>query len=194
MIVGAGPVARLLGHELAASQSVKLIDTNSENCTIARGQGLETFQGNALHEEGLQLAGGHLTRSLIAMTSNDEVNLLAANLARETFRIPEVQVLWSQHPERAHELATGGRSVLKAPSHLTEWDLLALQGETERVGLEIKETADLSTVLAKLAPTQPQLLPLVVIRQNKALVLHEQLKLHPSDQLVVLRRRQPLEV
>lgn len=194
LIVGAGPVARLLGHELAASQSVKLIDTNGENCTIARGQGLDALQCNALHEEGMQLAGGHLTRALIAMTPNDEVNLLAANLARETFRVPEVQVLWSQHPERAHELAAGGRSMLKAPINLSEWDLLALRGQIERVGIEIGETAVMGAVMAKLAREEFKPLPLAVIRESKAIVLHEHLKLQPGDELVALRRKPAVEV
>ena len=79
LIVGAGPIGRLLGK--AAEEegvTIKLIDSNREHVTAARLEGLRTRHGNILSEslqEDLDLGG---IGRLLAVTSNDEVNALAA--------------------------------------------------------------------------------------------------------------------
>lgn len=79
LFVGAHDWARAMAVALRdAGQKVLLVDTNYTNLQAARMDGLETFYGSALSEEvdhDLDLQG---IGKLLALTSNDEVNSLAA--------------------------------------------------------------------------------------------------------------------
>ncbi|MBA3316143.1 MAG: sodium:proton antiporter [Planctomycetaceae bacterium] len=86
LIIGAGEFEREVAKALQEDgYVVKLIDSNRENVTAAKLDGLRTRHGNILSEslqEDLDLSG--LGR-LLAMTSSDEVNALAAIAFTHTF-------------------------------------------------------------------------------------------------------------
>lgn len=88
IIVGAGPMARLLAQELAPS--VTLIDTNERNCAEARALGLRAVHGDALEDTVMLDAGIAEAGTLIGLTRNAEVNVLAAKHAHETFFVPNL--------------------------------------------------------------------------------------------------------
>src|SRR5690606_38426302 len=50
LVVGAGPIPRLVAKELLKDQPVWLLDSNKELCMIARREGLTVYNGNALRE------------------------------------------------------------------------------------------------------------------------------------------------
>lgn len=79
LIVGANPFARAIAEAVkAAGIRVLLVDTNRENVTAARMAGLPVYRGSIVGERGLENINlGGLGR-LLAMTPNDEVNVLAA--------------------------------------------------------------------------------------------------------------------
>jgi NhaP-type Na+/H+ or K+/H+ antiporter len=79
LIVGAHPFARAIGAAVkAAGIRVLLVDTNRENVTAARMAGLPVVLGSIVGERGFEsLNLGGLGR-LLAMTPNDEVNVLAS--------------------------------------------------------------------------------------------------------------------
>lgn len=90
LIVGAHLWARRLAAAFQGQGfKVLLVDNNWENIQAAHMEGLEAQYSNVLseHEEGLNLAG--LGR-LLALTSNDEVNSLAALHFAEVFGRAEV--------------------------------------------------------------------------------------------------------
>ncbi|MFW5942563.1 MAG: cation:proton antiporter [Chloroflexota bacterium] len=94
LIVGAHPFARAIARVLQNHGFVaKLLDTNWRNIKEGRMQGLDTHYGNALSEEvfeELDLTG---VGRLLAMTSNNEVNSLAAVHFQEAFSRAEVYQL-----------------------------------------------------------------------------------------------------
>lgn len=79
LLVGANPVARLVGRALHdAGYEVLLVDTSQENVSAARFDGVPAFFGSVNSEqvfERVQLSG---IGRLLAMTPSDTVNALAA--------------------------------------------------------------------------------------------------------------------
>lgn len=93
VIVGAGPTARALGKAMLVAGPVWLVDTNAERCAEARADGLSAICGDALQQTVLCRAGASKARALVAMTPNNEVNVLVAQQARAVFEVPSVHVL-----------------------------------------------------------------------------------------------------
>lgn len=113
LIVGAHPLSRAIAATLQ-QQGFKalLLDTNWDNILRGRMEGLTTHHGNAFSEEVLEDLDLTGIGRLLAMTSNDEVNSLAAIHFPEVFSRAEVYQLPLKQ-ERGDN-----RSEL-APQHLT---------------------------------------------------------------------------
>ena len=113
LLVGAHPLARAIADTLQQHGfKALLLDTNWDNIVRGRMEGLSTHHGNAFSEEVLEdldLAG---IGRLLALTSNDEVNSLAAIHFPEVFSRADV----FQLPLKQERGET--RSEL-APQHLT---------------------------------------------------------------------------
>jgi NhaP-type Na+/H+ or K+/H+ antiporter len=109
LIVGAHPFARAIASELAGQGiTVRLLDNNRENVRTGRSEGLEVYYGNAYSEEVLERLDLTGIGRLLAMTSNDEVNSLAALHFPEVFSRAEVYQLplgMGTPGEDAHDLA-----------------------------------------------------------------------------------------
>lgn len=85
LIASAHPGARAIAHVLMAQNiPVQLVDTNVANIRTARMEGLPTLYANILSEDIHDVNLGGLGR-LLALTRNDEVNLLAAARGAELF-------------------------------------------------------------------------------------------------------------
>jgi len=86
LIASSHPGARAIGHALkSAGFRVVLVDTNRENVTTARLEGLEACYANILSEQAMdEIDLGGIGRFL-ALTPNDEVNSLSAMHFSELF-------------------------------------------------------------------------------------------------------------
>ena len=93
LILGAGPVARLVGGALReGGQPVLLVDSNPDACEAAEGAGFEVLNENGL-EEGILLAAQADARiGCLALTSNENVNFLFARRVHDRFRSPALMV------------------------------------------------------------------------------------------------------
>ena len=88
IIVGGGPLGRGLAETFRRrGRPVVLIDRNAFLAARARAEGFEAVEGNALEESTLEQAGAEEAESLVAVTTNSEVNALAAHLAHDAFGI-----------------------------------------------------------------------------------------------------------
>lgn len=139
LIVGAGKVERLVAKALQEEGfAVKLIDSNRENITAARLDGLRTRHGNILSEslqEDLDLSG--LGR-LLAMTSNDEVNALAALAFTNTFE--SVGVYQLPTPQADKKKGQGGENRPTARRLFAPDATYNLLTERVKAGAVIKKT------------------------------------------------------
>lgn len=88
IIVGAGPLGRRLADVLRSrGRPVVLVDRNTSLVARAQAAGFDAVEGNALDESTLEQAGAEDAESLVAVTTNSEVNALAALLAQDAFGI-----------------------------------------------------------------------------------------------------------
>lgn len=107
IVLGANPVARAVATALEAQGApVRLVDLDRREIAAARMTGLLAHRGSVFADETWEQAGLHNAACFIALTSNDELNTIAARHAaaalgrKQVFQIPP------------------GR-----PEHRTWWDL-----------------------------------------------------------------------
>jgi trk system potassium uptake protein TrkA len=104
LILGAGQVGRTAAQALAREEAneVTVVDVNEEVLRDLQDRlDVRTVAGNAAHPTVLEAAGGAEADIIVALTSSDEVNLVACDVAFTLFRTPtKIARL------RAHEYAS----------------------------------------------------------------------------------------
>ena len=196
VILGAGPMGRLLAHHLARDRPVKLIDSNEARCRLAVDEGLDAYCGNALQEQDLAEAGAADAKTLIALTTNPAVNALVARSAVDVFEVPEIYVPQTT----AAELDDDGTlqhlraSILFGGTFAREeWEhRVAIEAFVEGEHLVQDETT--GAELRERLESEGGALPILVERGELRLPFHATLDLSQDDRVIVLRpaaRTQP---
>lgn len=191
LIVGAGPVARVLAEALAETRPVCLIDANLDHCRRAQKLGLAAVCGDALEQSVLFEAGADEAGLIVTLTPNPEVNLLAAQLAREAFLVPELYVATTDNLESGlHRLLAdlGATPLTLTPNDVRLWDDHLSRSRAERAVHIISEPAGsgVSSLGAAAWDTAVPSLPLVV-RRGAARLLYSGADLKPGDEVVGLQ-------
>ena len=91
IILGAGQVGSTAAHQLAREQAndVTVVDTRDEVLRDLQDRlDISTVSGNAAHPATLLAAGSKGADLLVALTSSDEVNMIACQIAWTLFRTP----------------------------------------------------------------------------------------------------------
>ena len=126
MIVGANGLAcKIAGLLEKHNRPTTLIDTNPSSVEKVLQRGLDAINGNALEEEILEELHLEEYSTFLALTSNSEVNVLACQLARESFRIePAFPAL--SNPVKGANVAllqqTGGRMAFGRFINIADWE------------------------------------------------------------------------
>lgn len=126
VFVGAGPVAQRMAATLAEYTDVAMIDTNRDHLRSAAALGLRVVKGNAIDDDILEEAGAPHASTLVAATTNAEVNLLTARVAKQRFGVPSIHVAM---PEEATQSMTrlldevSGETLFGRNVDLTVWDV-----------------------------------------------------------------------
>lgn len=178
IVVGAGPVARLVARRLSATRPVWVVDASAERCELARADGLEAIVGDALDPEVLLQAHAAEAGVLLALTTNSEVNILAAEHAKTDLQVPHASVAVARSTDKglmALLRRLEAVPLFEEPVDLQHWDQLVAAG---RAGL----------VPATAAAGEEAGLPLLVARDGHHLLLVEVTSSDPDDVLLVLRR------
>ena len=186
VVVGGGPTARMLARVLGRhGADVQIVDSSAVHVATAEREGLRAVQGSALDERVLSEAGVAHARYFVALTTNPEVNVLAARLARTTFAVPEILLLDRSQGGSHDDLAAhlGASALFGGPTRLDEWDLHVTKGAT---GIE-RHTINKTTTLADLAAAQDgDWLPLVVVREGIAEPIRSGDTFHHGDVVFAL--------
>ena len=195
LILGATPTARLLARHLAAIGPVVLIDINQHNCEMAEADGLKAILGNGLDEDILQNADAESMRTFIALSSNPEVNVLAANLARDLFAIPDIKVLMSHANSVLRRSAERqGYTLIDAVwEDIREWNVWIERNEVESVNLTIGPEDDIASLFDELN-NPPDALALVAEREDYPIPFPSMEIVAVGDQIVALKRKSKPEV
>lgn len=187
VIVGAGPLGRFMGHLLAESRPVWLLDSNSDRCARAQDEGLTAYCGDALQQQALSEAGAAKADSLVALTSNQEVNVLAARTALDVFEIPEVHVIQVQ-PGALRD--TNASSLFGGTVVREEWDQRIASEAYHQYEMEIAESRRGEAFVGSLDEPAGAL-PVAIRREDDTLPFHSGSRLRSGDRVVVLRRERP---
>lgn len=131
-IMGASDLGRALGTVLSEDRrDVIFIDSNSDAAGAAQRDGFRVIFGSGLRESTLNRAEVESRRACIAVTSNEEVNLLFARIARTEFKVPHVFVgLQRGHASVNAEMVhgIGGRVLFGHDRDLELWDVRLRRG------------------------------------------------------------------
>ncbi|MCM4150298.1 sodium:proton exchanger [Arenibacter sp. N53] len=95
LILGANPLGLYIAKQLAEQNEVILIDSNKDLVLEANAQGVKAIYGNGLKVDAFDEANALSKNTFIALTGNSEINLLSAQLAFNSFYIPNRIVLVS---------------------------------------------------------------------------------------------------
>jgi NhaP-type Na+/H+ or K+/H+ antiporter len=171
LIVGAGNVARAIGKALQESEiNVILTDSNWENTSQARMDGLNTYYGNPTSEHAdrnLDLTG---IGKMLAMTGNANQNALASLRFKTEFGVQnifELKTNREQITSEKHSLSTRHRGYHLFNEDITYGQIASLL----RQGAEIKTTqlSDEYDYEAYISSRTEQLIPLFAIDQRDRL-------------------------
>jgi NhaP-type Na+/H+ or K+/H+ antiporter len=132
-ILGANALARALARLLAEEQpEIVLIDSNPERAAAAERDGFRVVHGQGLHPAVIARAEPESRLSCIAITPNEEVNLLWANKIRSETRAPTVFVTLRPEPrsvpaEIVHE--AGAQVLFGRGQDVDKWAGRIVKGE-----------------------------------------------------------------
>ncbi len=126
VIVGAGPLARGVASVLQQrGRAVTLVDRNEALVAQARAEGLDARLGNALDEDVLAELGAEEATTVVAVTTNSEVNALATHLAHDAFGVERTFPALGQPSRGAGPRLlerVGGRIAFGRPLDVRAWE------------------------------------------------------------------------
>ncbi len=112
LILGAGQVGSTLAENLSDEHDITIIDQNqSQLMRLQQRMDIRTVVGIASHPEVLEDAGAEEADMLIAVTSSDEANLIACQIAFSLFKVPTKVA-------RVRHRTISDQSALFGPGHL----------------------------------------------------------------------------
>lgn len=189
LIVGAGAISRFVAKKLMATQPVWLIDSNIDQCRMARQEGLNAIHGNALKEETLSEANAAKVRTFIGFTPNSEINLLAAQIVKENFLVPEVHVLITQSAKAAHGHLLEpikASSLFARKIEIAEWERVIEKGVYECRTIVMEEDKNPKRFFAELIINEGNVLPLLAINAEGTKIFHYNTMLKRGDKVFYL--------
>jgi hypothetical protein len=168
-ILGANDLGRALGRELAAAgESVMFIDSNPAACKQAEEDGFRVVFGNVIEERTLRRAQIEDRAACIALTPNEEVNLMWARSAIDHFDMERVYVACRRDRSTVTPalVEQSDASVLFGqPRDLELWSLRFGRGTAE-----VETWRRGKSALDSIGPTEfPEnlILPLLILRKGR---------------------------
>jgi len=192
LVLGANPLGLALGEVFrAGGQEVIFIDSSPDASHAAEAAGFRVLFGSALVESMLIRAEIDTRAGCLAVTANDEVNLLFGKKAREEFKVPQVWIAL----RRGHQGVTpamveqiGARVLFAEPRNLDLWMVRLERQIGQHQRWFRKRAGDQSAIEEIGSPPDPDsvMLPLAVLRGHSVLPFVADLNFKRKDQLHVI--------
>jgi K+ transport systems, NAD-binding component len=131
IIAGCGKIGANLVKSLSnEGHDIVVIDPNEESfAQLENGTNCLTITGMCIDEDVLKSAGIERADALLAVTSDDNVNIMTAQIASQLYHVPHV-VTRVYDPEKDEVLRQMGLTTV-CPTMLTVAKIGSLLGETE---------------------------------------------------------------
>lgn len=191
VIVGANALGRVFGDQLRKhGWEPLLIDANPANIGRARLEGITGTVGNALDRSVLQEARVEDASAVVALTANQEINFLVCQLARDDYHVPDVYpVLVDRERGPREELveSIGGVAAFAEQTDITQWNHDLARDQASIQTVEVGEASS-GLAIGELE-FEPDILPLLVVRNKEARICHTEFQLVEGDQIVAVVRK-----
>ncbi len=169
IIVGANPLALYMAAHLNDKNEVLIIDANREMVAEAKNKGFEAMYGNILKEETFEDANAIEKGTLIALTGNNEINFLAAQMAEEAFYIPNKIVLVSPTENGADVDMLdkiNATSLFASKTELKPWANRISKGEFEEKTKTLSEQISTREWVKKYRNSEKSILPFFIMNTD----------------------------
>jgi Trk K+ transport system NAD-binding subunit len=191
LIIGASMFGRALAQAIKENgRPVALVDTNLTMIERAQREGFEAIHGNALREETLEQTDMDEVETLVAVTTNSEVNVLVAQLASGNFGI-RLAYPSLKSPEKgagAKLLAqTGGRLAFGKPVDILTWEYTS--GKAYKIEWDAP-SGWRNKVMSEIEIPDP-LIPILRIRDKSTEIVHADQRWQQGDKIVFLSSLNP---
>ncbi len=185
VIVGANPLSMVIARLfLERGEFVAIVATDESQVTLSPQENLEIAISAAIDYEVLEQVGLRDLGSFLAITDNSDINAVTAQRALEEFSPPRIHAAFL-HAAFLSDNATGVKQAFAAPFNFKVWNGY-LQDSSVRLGkTQITNSEPQRLYLQSLIDTET-LLPLVVERNDKCLIVAHDLELETNDRLIYL--------
>ena len=166
LILGANPLGLYLANQLKEQDEIIFVDSNRELVEEAVRQGFRGIHGNILKEETMETAEAFDKGSFIALTGNNEINLLAAQLAHDAFFIPKNIVLFAPQDDGAGvELLDRikASSMFASTTQIAPWILKIKTGDIKEDTEEVSEVTTTRKWVKQRKLGETNILPVLII-------------------------------
>jgi len=189
VIVGCNPLSLLIARLFQErGEAVSMIDTDPVACQQARAQNLKVFSSSALDTAVLEEAGLASMGTFLAITNNGEVNYVLAQRAVEEFQPPRVLAVFPRAPQASASTnrnrinqAFGSDIPIKTWNEYINSDRVKLGTTTlSESGFALQQAHLQALIWAG------ELVPLVVEREDRLLVVPATEQWQPGDRLIYL--------
>jgi NhaP-type Na+/H+ or K+/H+ antiporter/Trk K+ transport system NAD-binding subunit len=186
IIVGASLTGRTIALSLKENgRPVALVDTNHTLIEIAIKEGFEAFHGNALEDDVLERTDIEEAETVLAVTTNSEVNVLVSQIVHDHFGI-RLAYPSLKNPEKGtnEELLkkTAGKLAFGKPVDILKWEY---------------KTGKIFSITWAVPPKWPdkmisefqfpdELIPAIRLNGNNAEVVHADQVWLPGDRIVFI--------
>jgi NhaP-type Na+/H+ or K+/H+ antiporter len=184
-ILGANELGHALGRLLRdCGEEVMFLDGNPQACHAVEQDGFKVIYGNVLLERTLFRARVEDRAACIAVTPNEEANLLFAHQAIREFKVPRLYVALANGQGTGESVVgrAGARTLFGAPRDLELW---ALRMRRRTASIEIWRYAGRPEEVPVDAPpfdnTETRLLPLVTWRGKRVFPVNAEDGLREGD-------------
>ncbi|RJX42500.1 potassium transporter [Halonotius aquaticus] len=131
IIVGGGRVGRSLATQLESrNEFVVLVDDDEDHCETAREEGFQVVAGDGTDAATLQTAGIDEAKGLVAVTGDDDINLLVCQTAMTKFGLDDVYARVN-NPDNVEQFEALGVGAVDEPQAAA----YALDNQIERPAL-----------------------------------------------------------
>jgi NhaP-type Na+/H+ or K+/H+ antiporter len=198
VILGASPLGITLAQVLKDSgQEVVLLDSNPAACAAAQAAGHRVLFGNALSDSLLLRAQPDSRAGCLAVTPNEEINLIFARRCKETFKVANVWAALKsgRNSVTPQMVSKVGAHVLFGRPRRTE--LWSIRTERNLTTLETWVAGDKTTLAPtadrEAAETHKTFLPLAVKRGKRTTPIGNNLEFNKGDEvsIIIFRGKYP---
>ncbi len=193
LIVGANGLGCKMAEILQKyDRPALLVDTNQTSVERALQKGISAVPGNALEEETLEKLHAEEYETFLAVTSNSEVNVLACQIAHDSFGIERT------YPSLSNPAKGTNPALLRQTGGFLAFGRFITVVDWERDISEIHEVtwqvpAGQVSLVAREVTLPGAIIPILRLRNASPEVVHAEQAWQPGDSIVFLSTAEPAE-